>query len=160
MKREDTRDFIKDVMKIYPNWKVTDMEELSAIIDIWHRYLEKEEKDHIEKALDEYVTVERNKFAPSVSDIINLAKKFKPDPRFEGVDYWEMRTKGIYPYTWDSKAYREWYTTDNEASRFFKYLTQGIEKAEKREIKEDELENLKSVLKVYERKKCLMMKKD
>lgn len=156
MLKSETRDFLINVSRLYPSWRIDDYQ---ATVDIWHRYLEKEDKDHIEKALDEYVTVERNKFAPSVSDIINLAKRFKPDPRFEGVDYWEMRTKGIYPYAWDSKAYREWYTTDSESGRFFRYLMQGIAKAEKREIPESELDNLDSVLKVYEKKKCLMMKK-
>lgn len=159
MKREDTRDFIKNVMNLYPSWKVTDMEELTKIIDIWHRYLEKEDKDHIEKALDEYVTVERNKFAPSVSDIINLAKRFKPDPRFEGIDYWERRTKSLYPYEWKSEVYREWYTTDRESQRFFNYLQGGVDAVESGRVKEDQLRDLESVIKVYEAKKCLMMKK-
>ena len=159
MTRDETRDFIKDVMDIYPSWKVYDMNELTQRINVWHRFLETEDKEFVFKALNEYVTVERNKFAPSVSDIINLAKKYRPDSRFEGIDYWECRIKGIYPYEWDSEAYREWYTTDRESQRFYNYLADGVRKAERGEIKETELSNFASVLKVYEVKKCLVMKK-
>ena len=159
MTKENTIDLIMDILMIYPNWRFPEGVEVEGVIDAWHKYLKDVDKDHAVKALDEYVTVERNIYAPSVSDIYNLAKRFKPDPRFEGVEYWEMRTKGIYPYAWDSKAYREWYTTDSDSARFFTYLMQGIAKAERKEIKEDELNNLESVLKVYEKKKCLMMKK-
>lgn len=156
MSREEIQDLLIKIQIAYPSWKP---ENKTETINVWHEYLKDVEQDFVLKALREYITLERNTFAPSISDLYNLAKKYKPDPRFEGVDYWEMRTKGIYPYDWDSKAYREWYTTDRESGRFFKYLMQGIEKAERREIPESELDNLESVLKVYEKKKCLMMKK-
>lgn len=156
MLKSDVLSFLKDVNRIYPSWKIDDYQ---GTVDIWHRYLENVEKEYVYKALDEYVTVERNKFAPSVSDIINLAKKYRPDSRFEGIDYWECRIKGIYPYEWDSEAYREWYTTDRESQRFYNYLADGVRKAERGEIKETELSDFASVLKVYEVKKCLVMKK-
>jgi hypothetical protein len=156
MLKSDVLKFLKDVNRIYPSWKIDDYQET---VDIWFRFLEKEEIEHCEKALDEYVTVERNKFAPSVSDIINLAQKYKPDPRFEGIDYWERRTKSLYPYEWKSEVYREWYTTDRESQRFFNYLQGGVDAVESGRVKEDQLRDLESVIKVYEAKKCLMMKK-
>lgn len=153
MLKSETKDFLININRIYPSWKIDDYQ---ATVDIWHRYLEKEEPSVMRKALDEYVIEERNKFAPSVSDLLSLAKKYKPDPRFEGIDYWESRTKSIYPYEWISGVYREWYTTDREAGRFSRYLQDGISKAERGEIKESELEDLRCVLEVYERKKLLM----
>lgn len=157
MLKSEVLTFLKDVNKIYPSWRIEDYQ---GTVDMWHRYLEKEDKEHVYKALDEYVTVERNKFAPSVSDIINLAKRYKPDPRFEGIEYWENRIKGIYPYAWDFVAFREWYTTDREAQRFYNYLKDGIGKAERGEIPETALNDFADVLKIYEVKKCLVMKKD
>lgn len=156
MLKSETKDFLINVNRIYPSWKIDDYQ---ATVDIWHRYLKDEDLEDVEKALDEYVTVERNKFAPSVSDIINLAKKYKPDSRFEGIDYWSRRTKSLYPYEWNQEVYTEWYTNDRESQRFYNYLQKGVEKVEAGEIKEDELMDLQSVLKVYEVKKCLAMKK-
>lgn len=160
MTRSDTIDLIMDIIKIYPNWKLPDNVQVDDVINSWHRYFEDIEKEHVDKALDEYVTIERNKYAPSVSDIYNLAKKHKPDSRFEGIDYWERRTKSAYPYEWPSEVYRTWYTTDREAQRFYNYLLRGIEAVEVGRIQERELIDFKEVLKGYEEKKCSMMKKD
>lgn len=157
MLKSETLDYLKNINRLYPSWKIDDYQ---ATVDIWHRYLENEDLAIMEKALDDYVMVERNKFAPSVSDLLSLSKKYKPDPRFEGIAYWESRTKELYPFPWDSEVYHSWYTTDREAQRFYNYLNGGIEAVESGRIKEDELMGLDSVLKVYEKKKCLMLKKD
>lgn len=156
MLKSETLDFLKDVNRLYPSWKIDDYQ---ATVDIWHRFLKDEDKETMDKVLTDYVTG-NNKFAPSVSEIISLAKKYKPDPRFEGVDYWESRTKGIYPFPWESEVYHSWYTNDREAQRFYNYLKGGIEAVESGRIQEKELKGLESVLKVYERKKCLVMKKE
>jgi len=160
MTRDETRDFIKKVIEIYPSWRTNNIDELSKRVDTWHEFLEKEDALHINKALTEYVEMERNKFAPSVSDMLFLAKKYRPDPRFEGVDYWENKTRGIYPYPWRMDVYRTWYTNDREAGRFHRYLQKGIQAVEEGRVDEEELRDLKYVIKVYEEKKCSMMKKD
>lgn len=156
MLKSETKDFLININRIYPSWKIDNYQ---ATVDMWFSFLKDENLSDIEKALKEYVTIERNKFAPSVSDIIHLAKKYKPDPRFEGVDYWERKTKSAYPYEWVSEVYRKWYSTDREAQRFYKYLLNGIEAVEVGRVQEDVLTDLKNVLKGYEEKKCSMMKK-
>lgn len=159
MLKSDVLDFLKDVKRLYPSWKIDDYQ---GTVDIWFRYLENNDKDYIYKALDEYVTIERNQFAPSVSDIINLAKKYKPDPRFEGMEYWERRIHSIYPYksNWDHKLFCEWYTDDRECQQLYRYLTQGIDRIERKLCPESVIDTLEKLINKYEDdKKCLTMKK-
>lgn len=156
MLKSETRDFLVKINRLFPAWKIDDYQ---ATVDTWHKYLEKEELSYLEKAFDEYMG-DGNKFAPSISELLSLSKKYKPDPRFEGVDYWENKTRGIYPYPWRMDVYRTWYTNDREAGRFHRYLQKGIQAVEEGRVNEEELRDLKYVIKVYEEKKCSMMKRD
>lgn len=155
MTREETKELVRKIASVFPSWKI---ESPTQTVNDWYEYLESEDNALIKKALDEYVR-SGEVFAPSLGLLVNMATKYKPDPRFEGVDYWERRTKSLYPYEWKSEVYREWYTTDRESQRFFNYLQGGVDAVESGRVKEDQLRDLESVIKVYEAKKCLMMKK-
>lgn len=162
MTREDTIDLMTKIFTLYPNWKLPDGVDIEKAIDTWYEFLKDTEKEHATRALNEYVTVERNTYAPSVSDLYNLAKKYKPDPRFEGMEYWERRIHSIYPYksNWDHKLFCEWYTDDRECQQLYRYLTQGIDSIERKLCPESVIDTLEKLINKYEDdKKCLTMKK-
>lgn len=155
MTRDEVKEFLGKVLSVYPSWKP---ENMTLTVNTWLDFLKNEDKKYLDSAFTDYVK-DGNKFAPSLSELLSLAKKYRPDPRFEGVDYWENKTRGIYPYPWRMDVYRTWYTNDREAGRFHRYLQSGIKAVEEGRVNEDELRDLKYVLKVYEEKKCSMMKK-
>ena len=63
-----------EIEVIYPNFK-NGITNPTALIDIWHKFLQKYDYADISTALIEFVETSNNSFAPSISQLIGIVKK-------------------------------------------------------------------------------------
>lgn len=100
-----TRDEIKKILMIidatYPNFKVTDA---SVTIDAWYMFLKDYSYEAITDALKAYTSTSNSGFAPSVSQLIELAEKPKELTEMGDNEAWAMVRKAIGNGIYNSKA--------------------------------------------------------
>lgn len=73
MTRDETKDLVRSIISIYPNWKP---ENLTDTVNAWHWALKDYPAIVIKSALQIYVKTNNTGFAPSVSQLI--AAMYKP----------------------------------------------------------------------------------
>lgn len=92
MTRDETKDLIRSIISLYPNWKP---ENLTDTVNAWHWALEEYPAPAVKAALQIYVKTNNTGFAPSVSQIINgIYKPMEQDTLSEG-EAWSMVKKAI-----------------------------------------------------------------
>lgn len=74
MNRIEVQKILMEIEVIYPNFK-NGVTNPTALIDIWHKFLQKYEYADVSTALGEYIESSNSSFAPSVSQLIGLVKK-------------------------------------------------------------------------------------
>lgn len=79
MNRIEVQKILMEIEVIYPNFK-NGITNPTALIDIWHKFLQKYEYADISTALIEFVETSNNSFAPSISQLIGIVKKHKDIP--------------------------------------------------------------------------------
>lgn len=79
MNRIEVQKILMEIEVIYPNFK-NGITNPTALIDIWHKFLQKYEYADISTALIEFVETSNNSFAPSISQLIGIVKSHKTIP--------------------------------------------------------------------------------
>ena len=104
MTRIEVQKVLATLDMIYSNFKVDDA---TAMVDIWHRFLQKYEYADISAAIDEYVETSGSSFAPNVSQLIGIVKKHTVIPiklsLLSSAEAWVMVRKALERGTYHYK---------------------------------------------------------
>lgn len=104
MNRVEVQKILMQIEVIYPSFK-NGITNPTALIDIWHKFLEKYEYADISTALVEYVDTSNNSFAPSISQLIGIVKKHKDIPikisLLGAAEAWGMVRKALQNSTYN-----------------------------------------------------------
>lgn len=97
MTREECKQVIMVIQATYPNWNIKNKQET---LDAWYLFLQDYEYNVIMMALKIYISSTNSDFAPSVSNLIAMARKPKELTQEDEVSLWrEVRpliSRGIY----------------------------------------------------------------
>ena len=107
MNRIEVQKILMEIEVIYPNFK-NGITNPTALIDIWHKFLQKYEYADISAALIEFVETSNNSFAPSISQLIGIVKKHKDIPvkicLLGSAEAWDLVRKALQSSAYNSAA--------------------------------------------------------
>lgn len=101
MTREEIKKILMIIDATYPNFKVTDA---TVTIDAWHMFLDDYSYDDISNALIAYTKSSNSGFAPSVSQLIEMAEKPKELAEIGDNEAWSIVRKAISNGIYNSKT--------------------------------------------------------
>lgn len=107
MNRIEVQKILMEIEVIYPNFK-NGITNPTALIDIWHKFLQKYDYADISTALIEFVETSNNSFAPSISQLIGIVKKHKDIPikisLLGAAEAWGMVRKALQNSAYNCEA--------------------------------------------------------
>jgi len=92
MTREETKKLLAIIDATYPNFKV---EDAKTTLDAWHFLLEEEDYNQLSLALKTYIKTSGSGFAPSVSQLIDMAYKPKELNELSETQAWDLVSKAV-----------------------------------------------------------------
>ena len=102
MTREETKNLIRIIASTYPNFK---MENVSDTVDAWHFFLSDESAAEILVALKVYTKTNNTGFAPSVNQLIDLARKRTEEPTMTASEAWAIVRPAIADSYYNATKY-------------------------------------------------------
>lgn len=102
MTRDEVKQLVRIVVNTYPNFKADNIKET---IDSWYFFLEDENAHEIAAALKTFVKTNGNAFAPSVSQLIELANKMKEGQELLSSEAWALVRPAIADSYYNAEKY-------------------------------------------------------
>jgi len=92
MTKDDIRKLLYMINSIYPNFKVTNPEQM---VNVWMEFLEDQDPNAIAASLKVYVRTDTSGFAPSIGQLIQGVYKLKTQNELTAGEAWSMVHKAI-----------------------------------------------------------------
>jgi len=97
MNRDDVRNLVHTIVRVYPSWKITDAKET---VDAWSAFLIDEDTTMIGLALKQYIKTNTSGFPPSVGQLIQLARPQKVE--VSALEVWGEVSRAIQNSAYNS----------------------------------------------------------